>query len=132
MTFSIERSDDVCTVHIVDELVATDRQELRNELLAELARGAHTIRFDFNDAHYIDGAGLGLLVSLAKLVREHVGELRLANLNEDMRSLFMLTRLDALFTIERGEEGDAAPLPADIPPRPTEPPRAAGEERPRP
>jgi anti-sigma B factor antagonist len=132
MTFSIEHTDDVTTVHIVDELVATDRQELRHELLAELARGAHVIRFDFNDAQYIDGAGLGLLVSLAKLVREHVGELRLAHLNEDMRSLFMLTRLDALFTIEPDDEGGGAARPAEAPPRPPDAPRASGEDRPRP
>jgi anti-sigma B factor antagonist len=130
MTFSIERSDDVSTVHIVDELVANDRQELRSELLAELARGAHTIRFDFGDANYIDGAGLGLLVSLAKVVREHVGELRIANLNEDMRSLFMLTRLDALFTIERNDDGGSPP--AAGPPRPPDAQRGTAEDRARP
>src|SRR4051812_11477547 len=111
MPFSIERTTDASTVHILDELAAADRPELRSAMLVELAAGMRTVRFDFADANYIDGAGLGLLVSLAKLVREHAGELRLANLNEDLRTLFMLTKLDSLFTIEdSGEGGSAAPV----------------------
>jgi anti-sigma B factor antagonist len=42
---------------------------------------------------------LGALVSISKKVREHGGELRLAGLNEDLRSLFELTKLDTLFAI---------------------------------
>jgi anti-sigma B factor antagonist len=129
MPFSIERTTDASTVHIADEIVAADRTELRSALLAELAAGTQVVRFDFADANYIDGAGLGLLVSLAKVVREHAGDLRLANLNEDLRTLFMLTKLDSLFTIERNEDGG----PADrLAPRPAGPDRGAGEDRPRP
>jgi anti-sigma B factor antagonist len=40
-----------------------------------------------------------VLVSLSKKIREQGGELRLANLNEDLRTLFELTKLDTLFNI---------------------------------
>lgn len=130
MPFSIERAPDASNVHIVDEIVAADRTELRSALLAELAAGAQVVRFDFADANYIDGAGLGLLVSLAKVVREHTGDLRLANLNEDLRTLFMLTKLDSLFTIERDEDGGSTDRP--VSPRPAGPDRTIGEDRPRP
>ena len=40
-----------------------------------------------------------MLVSLSKKIREQEGELRLASLNEDLRTLFELTKLDTLFTI---------------------------------
>jgi len=39
------------------------------------------------------------LVSLSKKIREVGGELRLAGLNEDLRTLFELTKLDSLFAI---------------------------------
>ncbi|NNM32915.1 MAG: STAS domain-containing protein, partial [Gemmatimonadetes bacterium] len=42
---------------------------------------------------------LGVLVSLSKKIREQGGELRLASLNEDLRTLFELTKLDTLFQI---------------------------------
>ena len=132
MPFSIERATDASTIHIRDELGAADRPELRSAILVELAAGMQTLRFDFADADYIDGAGLGLLVSLARLVREHAGELRLANLNEDLRTLFMLTKLDTLFTIERAEENGPAGSPSPAAPRPLGAERSVEEERPRP
>ena len=45
-----------------------------------------------------DGA-VGVLVSLSKKIRESGGALRLAGLNEDLRTLFELTKLDTLFQI---------------------------------
>ncbi len=44
--------------------------------------------------------GLGVLVSMSKKIREAGGELRLAGLNEDLRTLFELTKLDSLFAIK--------------------------------
>jgi anti-sigma B factor antagonist len=40
-----------------------------------------------------------VLVSLSKKIRESNGTLRLAGLNEDLRTLFELTKLDTLFQI---------------------------------
>lgn len=130
MGFSIERAGDVSTVHIIDELITEDRPELRRAILGELADGASVLRVDFADANYIDGAGLGLLVSLSRLAREHTAEMRLANLNDDLRGLFTLTKLEMLFTIERREEGMADGSAAN-PPR-SAPPREELEDRPRP
>ena len=130
MGFSIERAGDVSTVHIIDELITEDRPELRRAILGELADGASVLRVDFADANYIDGAGLGLLVSLSRLAREHTAEMRLANLNDDLRGLFTLTKLEMLFTIERGDEGAADASSAN--PSRVSPPREGPEDRPRP
>lgn len=130
MGFSIERAGDVSTLHIIDELITEDRPELRRAILGELADGASVLRVDFADANYIDGAGLGLLVSLSRLAREHAAEMRLANLNDDLRGLFMLTKLEMLFTIENRHEGTADD-PSTNPLRST-PPRDGPGDRPRP
>ncbi len=45
-----------------------------------------------------------MLVSLSKKIREQGGELRLANLNEDLKTLFELTKLDTLFQIADSRE----------------------------
>jgi anti-anti-sigma factor len=131
MSFSIERSADVSTVKIVDGLLADDRPELRRAVLGELADGAHTVRFDFARAAYIDGAGLGLLVSLSRLAREHTADVTLANLSDDLRMLFTLTKLDTLFIIERND--DEGPADRGAPStRPPVPPRDGPEDRARP
>jgi anti-sigma B factor antagonist len=131
MSFSIERSAEVSTVAIDGELATDDRPELRRAVLGELADGAQTVRFDFARAGYIDGAGLGLLVSLSRLAREHTADVTLANLNDDLRMLFTLTKLDTLFRIERNDDEGASPRAGQAP-RPSGPVRGVAEDRPRP
>ena len=48
-------------------------------------------------------------MSLSKKIREVGGELRLSTLNEDLRTLFELTKLDTLFRIaDSRQEGLSA------------------------
>ena len=61
--------------------------------------GERKFVIDFANTGYIDSSGLGVLVSLSKKIREQGGELRLSSLNEDLRTLFELTKLDTLFRI---------------------------------
>jgi anti-sigma B factor antagonist len=49
---------------------------------------------------------LGALVTISKRVRETGGQIRLAGLNDDLRALFELTKLDTLFAIY--PDGDRA------------------------
>ena len=41
---------------------------------------------------------------LAKKIRDQGGDLRLANLNDDLQTLFELTKLDTLFQISNTRE----------------------------
>ena len=89
----------VAVVQVDGQLIVGNRQELKVLIQGALDRGERRILIDFSRAGYIDSSGLGALVSIAKRVRETGGELRLAGLNEDLRSLFELTKLDTLFAI---------------------------------
>jgi anti-sigma B factor antagonist len=99
MPFVIETAGDVLVVAVAGQLVVGNRQEFKQTVLDEVERGARRILIDFTDTGYVDSSGLGALVSLNKRLRETGGELRLAALNEDMRTLFELTRLDTLFKL---------------------------------
>jgi anti-sigma B factor antagonist len=72
---------------------------LKSVIQEAVDKGERKFLIDFSQTGYIDSSGLGALVSLSKKVREQGGELRLAGLNEDLRSLFELTKLDTLFAI---------------------------------
>jgi anti-sigma B factor antagonist len=104
MSFSIEQQDGVTIVHVTGQLIVGNRQELKEKVLEELESGARKFLVDFTDAAYIDSSGLGVLVSLSKKIREKGGELRLSNLNEDVRTLFELTKLDTLFHIAENRD----------------------------
>lgn len=100
MGFTLSRNGAGVTVVRVDgQLIVGNRQELKDLIQQALNAGSRKFLLDFSGTGYIDSSGLGALVSLSKKVREEGGELRLAGLNEDLRSLFELTKLDTLFAI---------------------------------
>ena len=99
MSFAIHKEGDVCVVSVEGQLIVGNRQELKQKVLDEIERGERKFLVDFSQTGYIDSSGLGVLVSLSKKIREHGGELRLTNLNEDLKTLFELTKLDTLFQI---------------------------------
>jgi anti-sigma B factor antagonist len=89
----------VTIVRVEGQLIVGNRQELKALVQEALEAGNRKFLIDCTNTGYIDSSGLGALVTISKKVRESGGELRLAGLNDDLRSLFELTKLDALFHI---------------------------------
>lgn len=105
MGFSATSSDaGVRVIAVEGQLIVGNRQELKDLVQESLQAGDRKFIIDFATTGYIDSSGLGALVSISKKVREQGGELRLAGLNEDLRSLFELTKLDTLFAIADSRE----------------------------
>jgi anti-sigma B factor antagonist len=105
VNLDIGRENDVTVIAVAGELVVDTRGRLREAVTDRIAAGDRKFIVDFDGTSYIDSSGLGLLVSLATVVRDEGGELRLAGLGDDLRTLFELTRLDTLFHIadDRGQ-----------------------------
>lgn len=104
MSFGVNKHNDVTVIDVEGQLIVGNRQELKQKVLQELEGGERKFLIDFARTGYIDSSGLGVLVSLSKKIREQGGELRLASLNEDLRTLFELTKLDTLFQISRDRQ----------------------------
>ncbi len=94
----------VVLVQVNGELIVGNREEFKQTVLMRLEGGDRKFVIDFGDSSYIDSSGLGALVSLSRKIRESGGDLRLAGLNEDLRTLFELTKLDTLFQISDSRE----------------------------
>lgn len=104
MSFQVSKSNDVTLIEVEGQLIVGNRQELKQQVLGQLEDGDQKFVIDFANTGYIDSSGLGVLVSLSKKIREQGGELRLSSLNEDLRTLFELTKLDTLFRITDDKE----------------------------
>jgi anti-sigma B factor antagonist len=89
----------VLVVEVDGQLIVSNRQELKQKVLDALEDGSKKFLIDFTKTGYIDSSGLGVLVSLSKKIRDEGGDLRLAGLNDDLKTLFELTKLDTLFAI---------------------------------
>ena len=100
MPFSASQTaNHVTVIRVEGQLIVANRHELKQLVQDALDQGARRFVIDFSPTAYIDSSGLGALVSMSKRVRQASGEMRLAGLNEDLRSLFELTKLDTLFAI---------------------------------
>lgn len=105
MGFSLQKDKrGIVIVGVDGQLIVGNRQELKQKVLESLDGGARKFVIDFTKTGYIDSSGLGVLVSLSKKIREQGGDLRLAGLNEDLQTLFELTKLDTLFAITKTPE----------------------------
>ena len=104
MGFRVLQNGEVTLVEVEGQLIVGNRQELKQQVLDRLEARDRKFVVDFANTGYIDSSGLGVLVSLSKKIREQGGELRLSSLNEDLRTLFELTKLDTLFRIADTKE----------------------------
>jgi anti-sigma B factor antagonist len=130
MTFSVAKQGETVVIGIEGHLVVGNRQALKQLMLDELARGERQFRVDFARTRYIDSSGLGVLVAMAKKVTQERGTLRLHNLDEDLRTLFELTKLDTLFQFETGN-ADPGAANSDSPSTPARPSAVAPPATPR-
>jgi anti-anti-sigma factor len=130
MSFSLQRRGTTASILVEGQLILTDRQALKQAVLEELERGARTFVLDFAQTGYVDSAGLGVLASLTRTVRERGGAFRLTRLNSDLRTLFTLTKLDTLFQIEDTEDESSATRPAPPPSPSPDPLHGAAEGEP--
>lgn len=94
-----QSANNVTVVTVEGQLIVANRHELKQIVQDAMDAGARRFVIDFTPTAYIDSSGLGALVSMSKRVRQGGGDLRIAGLNEDLRSLFDLTKLDTLFSI---------------------------------
>lgn len=99
MSLQVTTQGDIVIIAVDGPLIVGNRQELKQQVLDRVEAGSRKVVVDFAGTGYIDSSGLGVLVSLAKRLRELGGDLRLAGLNEDLLTLFELTKLDSLFRI---------------------------------
>ena len=97
MGFKVVAKDDVTLIEVGGQLIVGNRQLLKEQVRDRLERGDREFIVDFSKTDYIDSSGLGVLVTLSKKIREQGGQLSLASLSDDLRTLFKLTKLDTLF-----------------------------------
>ncbi len=105
MAFNVRKHPNgILVIEVDGQLIVGNRQELKQRVLDALEAGDRRFLIDFTKTGYIDSSGLGVLVSLSKKIRDEGGDLRLAGLNEDLKTLFELTKLDTLFAISDSAE----------------------------
>ena len=72
---------------------------LKERIQELLDTGATQLIMDLEGLEFLDSSGLGALVSCLRRVKEKKGEIKLAGLRQEVRSIFDITRVSRLFHI---------------------------------
>ncbi len=82
---------------ILDEVSIGEIGEQLNTLVAQAASPKLTL--DFANVAHMSSSALGMLITLHKRVREKNGQLRLCNIQPAIFEVFVITRLNEIFSI---------------------------------
>ncbi|MGF7073330.1 STAS domain-containing protein [Mucilaginibacter sp. P25] len=74
-------------------------EQFKSELMSLINKGNKYVIVNFEQVIYVDSSFLGALVSALKLAMNSGGDIAVVGLNNDIRSLFQLVRLDKVFRI---------------------------------
>jgi anti-sigma B factor antagonist len=95
---------DVAVLDISGRITLGEGNVMLREIVRELAdKGNKKIVLNLGEVQYVDSSGVGELVKTHTTVRNQGGQLRLVNLNKRVNDLLQMTRLSAVFDIERDE-----------------------------
>ena len=67
-------------------------------------KAAPKIILNFSEVKFINSSGLGRLVLAAKKIKDNNGSLGIVNLSDDLKELFIFTRLDTKISIFASEK----------------------------
>ena len=95
---------DVAVLDITGRITLGEGNVMLREIVRGLVdKGNKKIVLNLGEVQYIDSSGIGELVKTHTTIRNHGGQLRLVNLNKRVNDLLQMTKLSAVFDIERDE-----------------------------
>jgi anti-sigma B factor antagonist len=100
MNLQTETRNDIVIVYVKEErLDAHNSSDLKSVVQKLYEDGQKNVLIDLKEVRFIDSSGLGALVSGFKNAISHSGNLKLATLQSQVKSMFELTRLHRVFEI---------------------------------
>lgn len=103
MEISTREKGKVLVFDIKGDLDAKSATVLKDRINEKITEGKAMILINLTEVPYMDSAGLGVLVSGLKNANRLSGDLRIWGLQEEVKSIFELTRLNKVFQIFEDE-----------------------------
>lgn len=99
MQIDIQKQGNVAILHLQGSLDADSVNTFKKTTQELLEDGTRRMVFDCRTLDFVDSIGLGAMISLLRRIRSDGGDLKIAGLNAEVRSVFEITRLHRLFEI---------------------------------
>lgn len=109
MPIAVTPDANVSVLTLSGRFDALTAKEFKNRMAELLDAGRGKVVLDMAAVDFIDSSGLGALVGSLKSVTKEHGEIRIAGLSPQVRTIFELTRLHRIFdiypTVEAARDG---------------------------
>ncbi|NOT86040.1 MAG: STAS domain-containing protein [Methylococcaceae bacterium] len=100
MNLNLEKINGFSVLNILDERIdAHNSGDLKTYLLQLIESGEKNLIIQLQQVRFIDSSGLGALLSGNKHIIAKSGKLALTNIQQQVLSMFELTRLNRVFDI---------------------------------
>ncbi len=99
MEIAEKRIEDVDVLKLTGRLDASSAKNLKGRVASLVKENRVKLIVDMAGVDFIDSSGLGSLVSSLRAVNEKDGDVKVAALQKQVRSIFELTRLHRIFGI---------------------------------
>lgn len=100
MEVRISRENDTITAYCSGRLDTPGAQEISPQMNALSEEASGTIILDCTEMNYISSSGLRIFLMLRKAAAEKGGKVIVRGINNDIRSVFMMTGFLNLFEIQ--------------------------------
>ncbi len=106
MNLSLQQADGYMSVNVNEERIdVQNAEEFRNHLIQLIESGTKNVVIDLDSVRFIDSSGLGALVYALREAKLAQGDLKVANLHNQVYAMFKVTRLNKIFDILELKEG---------------------------
>ena len=95
----IKIEDDIQTVKLVGDLDVYSEEDFK-EFIEEKIDANKDLVFDLEDLDYLDSTGLGMFMLIYNKQKENGKSVKIINTKENIKKLFKITDLTALFDME--------------------------------
>jgi anti-sigma B factor antagonist len=98
------KTDQAVILRASGEVDMKTSPELRRHLIALVGEKAKWIIINLDGVGYIDSSGLATIVECLQGVKKYSGRLSLTGMNDNIKDIFVMTRLDTIFEVFKTEE----------------------------
>ena len=95
----INYEDDIQTVKLTGDLDVYSEEDFKS-FIDEKIQTDKDVVFDLNDLDYLDSTGLGMFMIVYNMQKENGKSVKVINAKENIKKLFKITELKALFDME--------------------------------
>jgi len=100
MEIIIEKQNDAVVAYLKGRLDTLAAQEATKQMESLIEAASGTIIMDCSEMSYISSSGLRIFLTLRKAATEKGGKVIVRSINNDIRSVFMMTGFLNLFEIQ--------------------------------